>query len=155
MQKSRRTGPATSFQVTTATAHLSVESAVIPALTRRRDLEAPDECWHVYYGDVRIGTIAKRVGIPITEDPWGWACGFCPGCHPREQTHGTAPIFDQTRAAFEEAWRYSSQTAPRPISRNGARLRPSPRGNIACGIPGTGCRRSRRMADRNAFAALA
>jgi hypothetical protein len=47
----------------------------MPALTRRRDLEAPDECWHVYYGNVRIGTIAKRVGIPITEDSWGWAIG--------------------------------------------------------------------------------
>jgi hypothetical protein len=48
----------------------------MPALTRRGNLEAPDECWHVYYGDVGIGTIGKRVGIPITEDPWGWACGF-------------------------------------------------------------------------------
>jgi len=30
----------------------------MPALTRRRYHEAPDECWHVYYGDVRVGTIA-------------------------------------------------------------------------------------------------
>jgi hypothetical protein len=27
----------------------------MPALTRRRDLEAADECWHVHYGDVRAG----------------------------------------------------------------------------------------------------
>jgi hypothetical protein len=27
-----------------------------------RDFEASDECWHVYYGDVRVGTIAKRIG---------------------------------------------------------------------------------------------
>jgi hypothetical protein len=48
----------------------------MPALTRRRDLDAQDECWHVYYGDVRVGTIAKRIGIPIDEDPWGWfLCG--------------------------------------------------------------------------------
>jgi hypothetical protein len=52
----------------------------MPALTRRRDLDAQDECWHVYYGDVRVGTIAKRIGIPPGEDPWGWACGFYPGC---------------------------------------------------------------------------
>ena len=57
----------------------------MPDLTRRRDLEAADECWHVYFGDVRAGTIAKRIGIPPDEDPWGWSCGFYPGCHPREQ----------------------------------------------------------------------
>jgi hypothetical protein len=68
----------------------SAESWAMPALTRRRDLEAPDECWHVYYGDVRVGTIAKRVGIPFDEDPWGWACGFYPGSHPRECTNGAA-----------------------------------------------------------------
>jgi hypothetical protein len=28
----------------------------MPALTRRRSPDAPDECWHVYYGDVRVGT---------------------------------------------------------------------------------------------------
>jgi hypothetical protein len=32
-------------------------------LTRRRDLEAADECWHVYFGDVRVDTIAERIGI--------------------------------------------------------------------------------------------
>jgi hypothetical protein len=57
----------------------------MPALTRRRDLEAQDECWHVYYGDVRVGTIAKRVGIPFDEDPWGWACGFYPGTAARHK----------------------------------------------------------------------
>jgi hypothetical protein len=46
------------------------------ALTRGRHLQAPDECWHVDYGDVRVGTIAKRIGIPFDEDPWGWVlCG--------------------------------------------------------------------------------
>ena len=66
--------------------------------------DAQDECWHVYYGDVRVGTIAKRIGVPLAEDPWGWACGFYPGCHPREQTHGTAATFDHARAEFDEAW---------------------------------------------------
>ena len=27
----------------------------MPALTRRRSPDAPDECWHVFYGDVRVG----------------------------------------------------------------------------------------------------
>jgi hypothetical protein len=77
----------------------------MPHLTRRRDHDAPDECWHVYYGDVRVGTIAKRVGIPHDEDPWGWSCGFYPGCHAGEQTDGAAATFDLARADFEEAWR--------------------------------------------------
>jgi hypothetical protein len=35
----------------------------MPALTRRRDSERP-ACWHVYYGDVCAGSIAKRTGVP-------------------------------------------------------------------------------------------
>ncbi len=42
----------------------------MPALTRRRSLEAREECWHVYYGDVRVGMIATRTGAPHEEDPW-------------------------------------------------------------------------------------
>jgi hypothetical protein len=30
------------------------------ALTSRRSPDAPDGCWHVYFGDVRVGTIAMR-----------------------------------------------------------------------------------------------
>jgi len=77
----------------------------MPELTRRRNPDSPDECWHVYYGDVRVGTIAIRTGMPPGEDPWSWACGFYPGCHPRECTDGTVVIFDQARADFEAAWR--------------------------------------------------
>jgi hypothetical protein len=65
----------------------------------------PEECWHVYYGDVRVGTIAIRTGMPPGEDPWQWSCGFYPGAHPRECTDGTATTFDRARADFEKAWR--------------------------------------------------
>ena len=54
---------------------------------------------------MRAGAIAKRIGIPSGEDPWGWSCGFYPGCHPREETHGTTATFDQARFEFKEAWR--------------------------------------------------
>jgi hypothetical protein len=74
-------------------------------LTRRRDQEAREECWHIYYGDVRAGVIALRVGIPHDEDPWGWSCGFYPGSHPGECTDGSAATFEQARSDFEEAWR--------------------------------------------------
>jgi hypothetical protein len=57
------------------------------------------DCWHIYYGDVRVGTIARRVGTFDT-DPWEWDCGF----HPGEHQDGTAASFAEARADFEEAW---------------------------------------------------
>jgi hypothetical protein len=36
----------------------------MPTLTRRRYPKRPD-CWHIYYGAVHVGTIAKRVGNPF------------------------------------------------------------------------------------------
>jgi hypothetical protein len=35
----------------------------MPELTRRRYRERLD-CWHIYYGDVHVGTIAVRSGNP-------------------------------------------------------------------------------------------
>jgi hypothetical protein len=76
----------------------------MPTLTRRRSTDAREECWHIYYGDVRVGTIARRVGNPFDTDPWEWDCGFYPGSHPREHQDGTSETFDQARAEFEQAW---------------------------------------------------
>jgi hypothetical protein len=42
----------------------------MPALTRRRYPERQD-CWHVYFGDVRVGTIARRTSCPVDVDQWG------------------------------------------------------------------------------------
>jgi hypothetical protein len=77
----------------------------MPVLTRRRSADAREECWHIYYGDVRIGTIARRVGNPSDTAPWEWTCRFYPGSHPRECTNGTSETFDQARADFDAAWR--------------------------------------------------
>jgi hypothetical protein len=74
-------------------------------LTRRRSEDAREECWHIYFTDVRVGTIAIRIGTPNDEDPWGWICGFYPGSHPGECCDGTAPTFEQARVDFEIAWR--------------------------------------------------
>jgi hypothetical protein len=76
-----------------------------PALTRRRYPDAPEECWHISYGDVHVGVIAIRTGSPHDEDPWGWNCGFYPGSHPGECASGTAASFDEARADFEGAWK--------------------------------------------------
>jgi hypothetical protein len=73
----------------------------MPALTRRRDPEGHQEIWHVYYGDVKVGTIGIRAGVSVDVDPWGWSCGFYPMAGPqvaifknvftREQTAEFAP----------------------------------------------------------------
>ena len=59
----------------------------MPVLGRRRYKERLD-CWHIYFGDVHVGTIARRAGIPHDKDPWGWTCGFYPGSNPDDQQHG-------------------------------------------------------------------
>ena len=61
--------------------------APMPELTRRRNLEAPDECWHVYYGDVHVGTIAIRTGSPQDEDP-SQAARRCSGGRGRKRLSG-------------------------------------------------------------------
>jgi hypothetical protein len=78
------------------------------ALTRRRDHNIREECWRVYYGDVHVGTIAIRSGIPHDRPPWGWRCGFYPGSESGEYTSGTATTFEQARADFAKAWQVFS-----------------------------------------------
>jgi hypothetical protein len=77
----------------------------MPTLSRRRSPDASEECWQIFYGDVRVGTISKRIGIPPDQVLWGWSCGFYPGSHPGECITGTAATLDQARADFEAAWR--------------------------------------------------
>jgi hypothetical protein len=76
----------------------------MPNLTRRRDPHRLD-CWRISYGDVHVGTIAKAVGNPGAAESWTWQCGFYPGSVPGEHRNGSAPSFEQARAAFEVAWR--------------------------------------------------
>ena len=76
-----------------------------PQLTRRRSAHHRGKCWHVYFGDVHVGTIAERTGNPHDTDQWEWNCGFYPGSEPGEQQNGTAATFDEARADFECAWR--------------------------------------------------
>ena len=76
----------------------------MPALTRRRFPERPD-CWHVYYGDIHVGEIAGRPGVPVHVDQWGWQCGFYPLDHRGRSFGGTAAAFDLARVSFEAAWK--------------------------------------------------
>src|SRR5262245_21706970 len=76
----------------------------MPTLTRRRSHDSHRETWIVFYGDVPVGAIAERAGVPADLDQWGWTCGFYPGVEPRQHRHGAAPTLDDARAGFEEAW---------------------------------------------------
>jgi len=80
------------------------------ALTRRRSDNDHQETWHIYFSDVRIGTIGVRGGLPTTADEWGWDVGFYPGMEPRARRSGSAATFDEARAAFEGAWRQLEPT---------------------------------------------
>jgi len=79
-------------------------------LTRRRDFEAHQETWRVFYGDVRVGTIARSVGNPNAA-PMAMALRLLSGSRPGECKAGVAPTFDQARADFEAAWRVFRQRA--------------------------------------------
>jgi len=58
--------------------------------------------WHVYYGDVQVGTIARRVGIPHHGRQWGWNLRLLSGKRAGEFRDGTAATFDQARADTHE-----------------------------------------------------
>ncbi|MGY8706169.1 hypothetical protein RAD16_10575 [Bradyrhizobium sp. 18BD] len=74
------------------------------ALTRRRANDPHLETWHVYFGDVRIGTISKCAGVPNHSDQWTWSIGFYPGTEPGMQRGASAATFEDARAAFDSAW---------------------------------------------------
>lgn len=77
----------------------------MPLLTRRRSKDDPHrETWLIYFGDVRIGAIGLRAGVPNSAPQWGWSCGFYPGIDPGEHRSGIAETFDQARADFQAAW---------------------------------------------------
>jgi hypothetical protein len=60
---------------------------------------------NVYYGDVHIGAISRRVGVPVDVDQWSWILGFYPGTDADQYRDGTAATFEEARAEFEAAWK--------------------------------------------------
>ena len=74
----------------------------MPELTRRSYPECRD-CWHVYYGDVHVGTLAIRSGAPVDVDQWGWILGFYPGTEVGEYRDGTAETFNLALSRLEGA----------------------------------------------------
>ncbi len=77
----------------------------MPALTRRRSDDPHRESWRVYYdGDVHVGSIGQRAGVPKTVDQWGWNVAFYPVSHRGIRENGTAQDLLEARAAFAAAW---------------------------------------------------
>ena len=74
------------------------------ALTRRREKDRHQECWQIYFGDVRVGTIGERVGVPADAEQWGWDCGFSPVIDRGLRASGIAANFEDARAAFADVW---------------------------------------------------
>ncbi|MHC2279979.1 hypothetical protein ACVME8_006622 [Bradyrhizobium diazoefficiens] len=64
----------------------------------------------IYFGDVCVGSIGRRAGVPSSAPQWAWTCGFHPGTRPGEQRSGVAETFDGARAAFQAAWQELSAT---------------------------------------------
>ena len=77
----------------------------MPHLTRRRSDNPHQVTWYVYYGDVRVGSIGERAGVPVDVDQWHWSCGFYPGLHPGQHRYGTGATFEEARAGFEADWK--------------------------------------------------
>jgi hypothetical protein len=73
-------------------------------LTRRRDDNPHQKGWDVYFGDVRIGHIGTRAGVPKDVDQWGWSLGFYPGTDVGQAASGVEATFEECRSAFERAW---------------------------------------------------
>jgi len=84
----------------------------MPALTRRRDKDRHQESWRVYYGDVCVGWIGERAGVPVDVEQWGWNCGFYPGLAPGQHSYGVAEDFMTARAGFEADWNRLLPTLP-------------------------------------------
>jgi len=103
------------------------------ALTRRRSDNPHAETWHIFFTDVRVGTIGVRAGVPVHADQWGWSIGFYPGMEPGTWRSGIAATFEAAREAFETAWSELQPSIPNTpngatIATGGPRLRPSGRG---------------------------
>jgi hypothetical protein len=115
----------------------------MPELTRRRYLERPD-CWHVYFGDVRVGTISRRSGQPHDEEPWEWICGFYSEPEPGEHTNGTGATFGQAREAFEAACRVFLAKRTEADFQHGAISVTGRPVSMRCGSGVNGCQRNKQ-----------
>jgi hypothetical protein len=115
----------------------------MPAVTRRRDRNLPQECWRIYYGDVHTPARSRSVSaIPVQLRSGNGAAASirargrecAPTAWPRRSKRRALPL--KQRGAC--SWRGASGRTSEPgtISKRG------PRRNIAASIAGSACRRN-------------
>jgi hypothetical protein len=75
------------------------------AVTLRRCSDDHPEIWLIHYGDVRVGSIAIRTGVPVDAGRWTWSCGIYPNARFLRDDSSTAPNFKAARRNFDAAWR--------------------------------------------------
>jgi hypothetical protein len=78
----------------------------MPQLTRRRSTETREECWHIYYGDVRVGTIALRSAQPARHRSMAMGLRLLSELPSGRTSDRTTASFEEARADFEEAGRF-------------------------------------------------
>jgi hypothetical protein len=100
-----------------------------------RATDAREECWHVFYDDVRVGSIAIRAGNPDDTDPWQWYCCFYPGRIRRSARPAPRPRSTRREPLSRALGACFYPTEPRPIFRRGETIGIGPRGNTRCGMP--------------------
>jgi hypothetical protein len=76
----------------------------MPSLTRGRSPDAEQESWLIHYGDIQVGTISERAGVPADADQWSWSVGISPASYRGLHASGTAKSFDAARETFDAAW---------------------------------------------------
>ncbi len=76
----------------------------MPVLTRRRNPDARQESWYILFGDIHVGTIGLRSGVPMHADQWQWSCGFYPLSHRGLREGGIASDFFKARIDFGAGW---------------------------------------------------
>jgi hypothetical protein len=113
----------------------------MPGLKRRRSSDHRHKCWHIYHGDVHVGTIAERIGNPHDTDRWEWCCGFYPGSRLGEHQSDTAATFAEARADFERTWQVFLSKRTEADFRRGAIREIGSLGNMRCGMLASGLSR--------------
>jgi hypothetical protein len=87
-------------------------------LTRRRSDNPHLITWNINYGDIHVGTIGERAGVPVDVYQWQWSSGFYPGLHPGQYRYGTGATFEEARVGFEADWKDLLPAIPEGDSRS-------------------------------------
>src|SRR5215468_6836940 len=86
----------------------------MPAPPRRREKNRQQESWQVFYGDVQVGWIGERAGVPKGVEQWDWYCGFVPLTHRGLSANGVAESLDQVAVLLRPHGETTCPYAQRP-----------------------------------------